>query len=733
MSLPGLKTSIEFTSGEQGEGLVDRATGTTLQLSPVEASLLRSWDGTASAGAVADLVLLQGVSVEPRQVEQFFARLERSGLLAASAPTVPFFSASSPGIESEEDLVPLLRNDLVITPSPNSRSTLDVFDPTFDRSFTLYDFEISIARMLDGRRTAGEIIVAANRLGIPATFATLRTFLQQLRAYQFIDTHAPAADASTWAPRKEWTVEVRELYASALRLMRASKFDEARQYVDAMVAADPSNQEAGALRQRIDAEALGSGEMLVPFDDLHTPVSTAAIQLDGPDPTLTPVETPQKPISLKTTPYGATMLATPSYTQLPVAGAEAASGFVPVSLDMPRTSHVAEPPRALNLKTTPYGISPALGPGIERGGSAQEQLDAGVPLPLPPAEESTTAPAMWPSAGEPRAPGDPFASFGFHTGPPSTETLTPFTSGLYKKVPDDAVPEEALPAKKKRSVLVPVLIAAVVLIGVGAALMRPVTVNAQVPCSLRPQLMGVATSPREGVVKTADVKTGDVVEKGAVLARLEFSLDDAPGAFDARVAAVQKEINALGRPVPAKVKKQKALVKKAELAVKVAQKGIGRLSGAKLAVAEKKVALKEKALEKANATLETLTRETKRAELEKQIQEIRSAAAVATKNRERSAIVAPEAGVVVLPKDFPVTVKEGGEFATIVSTKLQVVAEVPAHVTKGTLKLSSGDRELVLKREGGAVGAIEFSTALVDQKSELQFTSGEQPWVMTLR
>lgn len=732
MSLPGLKASIEFTSGEQGEGLVDRDTGTTLQLSAVEATLLRSWDGTVSAGALADLVLLQGVSVEPRQVEQFFARLERSGLLATPAPTVPFFSPSSPGVETEEDVVPLLRNDLIITPSKSSRSTLDVFDPAFDRSFTLYDFEISIARMLDGRRTAGEIIVAANRLGIPATLATLRTFLQQLRAYQFIDTNAPAADASTWAPRKEWTIEVRELYASALRLMRASRFEEARQYVDAMVAADPSNQEAAALRQRIDAEALGSGEMLVPFDDLHTPVSTAAVRLDDTDPKRSPVQTP---ISLKTTPYGSKMLATPSLRELPVAGAEAASGFEPVSLAMPRATHVAEPPKPLNLKTTPYGISPALGPGIERGGSAQEQLDAGVPLPLPPAEESTTAPAMWPSAGEPRAPGDPFASFGFHTGPPSAETLAPFTSGLFKKVPDEAVPPEDVPElpKKKRGVLVPVLVAAVVLLGAAAALLRPVAVKAQVPCSLKTQVLAVATSPREGVVKSADVKTGDVVEKGAVLARLEFSLDDAPGAFEARVAAVQKEIKALGRPVPAKVKKQKAAVKKAELAVKAAQKGIGRLTGAKLAAAEKKVALKQKVLEKANATLEALTHEAKRAELEKQIQEIRAAAATATKNRERSAIQAPEAGVVVLPRDFPVTVKEGGEFASIVSPRLHVVADVPSQVTKGTLKLSSGDRELVLQRDGAAVGSVEFSPALMDQKAELHFTSGEKPWVMTLR
>lgn len=698
MSLPGLKASIGLTSGVQGECLVDRSNGTSLQLSSVEASLLRAWDGVANAAAVADLVLLQGVSVEPHQVEQFFARLERAGLLAKSAPAS---SVSSPGIEAEDDVVPLLREDLIITPSTTSRSTLEVFDPTCERSFTLYDFEISIARMLDGRRTAGEIIVAANRLGIPATLATLRTFLQQLRAYQFIDTNAPVGDASTWAPRKEWTVEVRELYASALRLMRVNRFDEARQYVDAMVAADPSNVEAGRLRQRIDAEALGSGEMLIPFDDLHTPVSTPA------------VTDPNVPISLKTTPYGTT-LSTPSLTQLPVAGHESAQGFEPVSLAMPRAA--PEPMKPIAMKTMPYGVSPALGPGIERGGSAQEQLDAGVPMPFEAAQE--TAPAMWP--GGPKS--DPFASFGFHSAPPSAETLTPLPSGLYKRVPDEAVPQ-------KRKWLVPVVVALVVLLGVGVALLRPVRIEQRVACELRSMTLGVATSPREGVVKSAAVKSGDVVEKGAVLARLESSLDDAPGAFDARVAAVQKEINSLGRPNPAKVKKQKAAVKKAELALKAVQKGIGRLTGAKLAAAQKKVALKEKALEKANAGLESLTRETKRAELEKRITDIRAEAVAATQKHEQSVIVAPESGVVVLPKDFPVTVKEGGEFATIVAPQLQVLAEVPAHVTRVKL----GEQELTLKREGGAVGSIAYSPALADQKSELRFMGEEQPWIFSRR
>lgn len=727
MALPGFRPSIELVSDEQGESLVDRTSGTALRLSSVEAAMLRSWDGTTSAAALADLVLLQGVSLEPRQVEQFFARLERSGLLRAQPPSVPYFSASSPGVEAEEDVVPTLRGDLVITPSKSSRGTLDVLDPTCERSFTLYDFEVSIARMLDGRRTTGEVIVAANRLGIPVTLATLRTFLQQLRAYQFIDANVRPEGDSTWAPRREWTVEVRELYQSALRLMRASRFDEARRYVDAMVAADPSNVEAGALRQRIDAEALGSGELLVPFDDLHTPVSSPVMTLEASAPA------PPQPISLKTTPYGSQMLATPSHRQLPVAGAEAASGFEPVSLDLPRTVPAAEPPRPISLKTTPYGISPALAPGIERGGSAAEQLEAGTPLPLTPAPEpqpveAPSAPAMWPPTSANTA--DPFAGFGFlSSAPPSAETLTPLPSGLYKKVPDVAAPP---PAERRRR-WVPALIAVLSLALIAAALLRPVTVEQRVPCELRAQVLATATSPREGVVKRADVKSGEVVEKGAVLARLELSLDDAPAVFEGRIDDVQKELNALPKPAPAKVKKQKLAVKKAELAVKAAQKGLTKLTGAKLALAEKKLALKQKALDKANAQLEALTRDARRAELQQRIDALRAEAETAAKHRERSAIVAPEAGVAVLPEDFPVTVTEGGEFAQLLSPKLSVHADVPADVSKVTLVLGDVERELTVQRAGGAVGAVDFAPELAGQKGSLRFAGGSRPWVTTLQ
>lgn len=278
MSLPGLKSSIELESGPTGPQLVDRQTGQALPLSQTEAQLLSLWDGVQTATALSARLFVEGLDVEPWQVEQFFARLEKAQVLGATAPVVPDFIPAGAGVEELSDLVPTLRGDLIITRSTTSKGTLEVKDPLTERSFTLYDFEVSIARMLDGKRSAADVLAAANRLGIPVTLPTLKTFLQQLKAYQFIDLAAAGSGESTWPKRRQWTVGVRELYQSALRLMRAGKYDEARGYVDAMVEADPTNDEAVALRQRIDAEAAGSFELAVPFDTLHTPLTTSAIQ-----------------------------------------------------------------------------------------------------------------------------------------------------------------------------------------------------------------------------------------------------------------------------------------------------------------------------------------------------------------------------------------------------------------------------------------------------------------------
>ena len=287
MSLPGLKPSVELEPGPSSPQLVDRESGQKLPISEMEARVLSLWDGVQTATGLSAKLFVDGLDIEPWQVEQFFVRLARAEVLGVNAPVVPGFTPAGPGVEEPTDIVPTLRGDLIITQSATSKGTLEVKDPLSSRSFTLYDFEVSIARMLDGKRSAAEVLDAANRLGIPVTLPTLKTFLQQLRAYQFIDLSTTGGE-STWPKRKQWTPGVRELYQSALRLMRSGKFDEARGYVDAMVEADPGNEEAAALRQRIYDEAMGASELSVPFDTLHTPVSESVLQTAAVEPATAP-------------------------------------------------------------------------------------------------------------------------------------------------------------------------------------------------------------------------------------------------------------------------------------------------------------------------------------------------------------------------------------------------------------------------------------------------------------
>ncbi|MBL8914260.1 MAG: hypothetical protein JNM17_26380 [Archangium sp.] len=282
MSVPGLKPTVEFEE-QPTPRLLDTTTGQALPLTETEAQLLKSWDGSASATRLSAAVFMHGLDIEPWQIEQFFERLERAGVLATARPNIPNYTPAQPGVENPEDIVPSLRADLIITRPEGMKGTMQVKDPIADRVFTLYDFEVSIARMLDGKRSAAEVLTAANRLGIPVNLGTLKTFLQQLKAYKFIDQDVTGGD-STWAKRSQWTEEVRQLYQGALRMMRSGKFDEALSYADAMAEADPTNPEAKELRARIEEEAKGSHELRVDFETLHTPIAATKIPADETGP-----------------------------------------------------------------------------------------------------------------------------------------------------------------------------------------------------------------------------------------------------------------------------------------------------------------------------------------------------------------------------------------------------------------------------------------------------------------
>ena len=623
--LPGFKPSIELESGAAGPHLVDRTTGQTIALSQTESRLLSLWDGAQTATALSARLFVEGLDVEPWQVEQFFGRLAHAEVLSAARPVVPDFIPSGSGIEEPGDLVPTLRGDLVITKSAQSKGTLEVKDPITERSFTLYDFEVSIARMLDGKRSASEVLQAANRLGIPVTLATLKTFVQQLRAYQFIDQSAGGGE-STWPRRRQWSVGVRELYQSALRLMRSGKYDEARGYAEAILEADPGNEEAAALRVRIDAEAKGSFELAVPFDTLHTPLSSKVVGRLGPTGT------------------------------------------------------------------------------------------------------------------------DPFATFGFHSGPPATAQLPPMPQKLSTpaavpaprpvvvRKPEADLQEQPMTAPKKSRA--PLLVGlGLFLAGLGF-LLRPVEAIALLPCELQADELGVPRAPRGGHVGAPEVAAGVRVEKGAVLARLTLAPEESPDVLEAKIRALEAKLIASRPPSsPKDVVKAQATLKKATTALTALLKRRKKTPKKQLDAFEKKLAQSQTAVDTAKATLDELQLPDQRAELKRSMEQLTSKKVLAAIAAERSVISAPVAGIFLPPDPAPKQLSENDAYGRLIAPTFRVVTTGPLVTEANTASFTGPAGKMEVKLDHGPTGvsaSVDGQLKWLGAKGTLEFAAGRTPWLLSV-
>jgi hypothetical protein len=145
------------------------------------------------------------------------------------------------------DKLPRFRGDLRVDPKPDSKGLFEVTDVTAGKHFTLYDFELSMARMMDGKRTAQQVLESSTRLAIPVTIDGLEKFVRQLRAYGFVEDGSEATNigaAKTWEARDDWDPALRDLFTSALVKLRQNRFTEAREYLEAMLNVDKENKEA---------------------------------------------------------------------------------------------------------------------------------------------------------------------------------------------------------------------------------------------------------------------------------------------------------------------------------------------------------------------------------------------------------------------------------------------------------------------------------------------------------
>lgn len=178
---------------------------------------------------------------------------------------------------SLSDVVPVLRADLKIgDPQPGrGESEIQVEDPLTGKSLTLKGFELSLARMLNGRRTAEEVLVAAGQVGLPMSIESLNGFLRKLSKEGFLTELAGMApiDITTWEARAEWGEDIRRLFQEALREARADRFVAAKSRLDALLARSPAIKEAQQLlhwvMQRLRPE---SGPRTPPFSDVFAMV-----------------------------------------------------------------------------------------------------------------------------------------------------------------------------------------------------------------------------------------------------------------------------------------------------------------------------------------------------------------------------------------------------------------------------------------------------------------------------
>lgn len=165
---------------------------------------------------------------------------------------------------SPNDPVPALRGDVVFShrPTGSGAEVIHIRPIGSGEGTRLHGFELSIARMLDGHRSAQDVVSRATRLGLPLSVPALEGFINHLQQNHLLARTAgeAASPVSPWSERLEWDPLVREQYQSALKSLRAGRTDEARNRLDRLLATAPLLDEARALRNWLAEHPTGSHE-----------------------------------------------------------------------------------------------------------------------------------------------------------------------------------------------------------------------------------------------------------------------------------------------------------------------------------------------------------------------------------------------------------------------------------------------------------------------------------------
>jgi multidrug efflux pump subunit AcrA (membrane-fusion protein) len=171
---------------------------------------------------------------------------------------------------SPNDVVPSLRNNVAFSWAPKGlgEGLLSATNIENGEELRMRGFEYSLARMLDGHRTAREVVAAAERLGLPLTFADLEGFLKKLDTYHLLGDGAAKLgedEVSPWKQRQIWDEATRERYREALREGRSGNLEAAVDTLDHLLEDAPQTSEARGLRsrlkERVKAHAPATGFM----------------------------------------------------------------------------------------------------------------------------------------------------------------------------------------------------------------------------------------------------------------------------------------------------------------------------------------------------------------------------------------------------------------------------------------------------------------------------------------
>lgn len=163
-----------------------------------------------------------------------------------STPAAP--AQGSTGGLAPTDIVGQFRPELTLR--PRAFGGFEVADPSTGETYALNDLEVSLARMLDGRRQVSEVLAAGERLGIPINLESLLTFIHTLEEHGLLGPPLAAehnGGEQAWPTRVRWESGLRTLFQTGIRLLRMGQADEAAGYFEAMLENDPDNTEAREL------------------------------------------------------------------------------------------------------------------------------------------------------------------------------------------------------------------------------------------------------------------------------------------------------------------------------------------------------------------------------------------------------------------------------------------------------------------------------------------------------